>query len=359
MTHPLLQRAQTSGTPAIEGGRATFVWHGAQPPHLVGDFNGWNLQEPAPWSRVEEDLWSFSLELPPDAYIQYALLLEAREDSRIPDPFNDRTAPDGMGHINHYFYMPEGRPTPLMDRAPGVHQGKLFRRRVENNWLLADGKRWIHLYQPAVDHPTPLLVVLDAQDYLTRGRITQIVDNLIAQRRVEPIALVLADNSKTARGIEYSCNEATIGFIMTELLPLARKHLNLVDHRQQPGVHGVLGASMGGLMALYTGLRMPQVFGRVLSQSGAFELRAGVPTVVSQLVRYLPRQPLRVWMDAGRYERLLEPNRKLYALLQERGYDVAYHEYNAGHNYPAWRDDLWRGLEAAYGAGSSQASSFR
>ena len=33
----------------------------------------------------------------------------------------------------------------------------------------------------------------------------------------------------------------------------------------------------------------------------------------------------------------------------ERGYLLAYHEYNAGHNYPAWRDDIWRGLEALYG----------
>ena len=47
-------------------------------------------------------------------------------------------------------------------------------------------------------------------------------------------------------------------------------------------------------------------------------------------------------MDVGRYEWLLEPNRRLHELLGERGYDVTYHEYNAGHNYPAWRDDLWR-----------------
>jgi enterochelin esterase-like enzyme len=349
MTHPLLQRAQASGTPVIDGSRATFLWQGEQAPYLIGDFNEWDPAHAASWAQVEEGLWSFSLEFPSDAYIEYALLLEEREDSRTPDSFNDRTTPDGVGHINHYFYMPEGHPTPLLDRAPGVPQGKLSRHRIENTWLLADGKRWVHLYQPAADRPVPLLVVYDAQDYLTRGRITQIVDNLIAQGRIEPIALALADNAKTARSIEYFCNEATIGFVMTELFPLAQKHLNLVDHHQQPGAHAVLGASMGGLMATYTGLRVPQVFGRVLSQSGGFEMGRGVQTVVSQLARYMPRQPLRIWMDIGRYEWLLEPNRKLHALLQERGYDVTYHEYNAGHNYPAWRDDLWRGLEVAYG----------
>jgi enterochelin esterase family protein len=54
-------------------------------------------------------------------------------------------------------------------------------------------------------------------------------------------------------------------------------------------------------------------------------------------------------MDVGRFEWLLEPNRRLYELLQERGYNAAYREYNAGHNYPAWRNDLRYGLEAAFG----------
>ena len=53
-------------------------------------------------------------------------------------------------------------------------------------------------------------------------------------------------------------------------------------------------------------------------------------------------------MDVGRYEWLLESNRRLHALLVERGYDVTYREYNGGHNYPAWRDDVWRGSGGAF-----------
>ncbi len=52
----------------------------------------------------------------------------------------------------------------------------------------------------------------------------------------------------------------------------------------------------------------------------------------------------------GRYEQDLAPvNREMHDLLEERGYDVGYREYSSGHNYPAWRDDVWRGLEHAYG----------
>lgn len=348
MTHPLLLRAQSSGAPLIDAGTATFLWQGDQPPYLVGDFNGWNPEYAAPWSAVEDGLWSFALDLPDDAYIEYAFLTEPKDDARLVDPLNDRTVPNGMGHVNNCFAMPGFAETPLIERATGVPQGKLSRHRIENGWLLANGKRWVHLYRPPVDRPAPLLVVYDAQDYLTRGRITQIADNLIAQGRIQPIALALVDNGGSARGVEYSCNEATVGFIMSEVLPLARERLNLVDPAEHPGAYGVLGASMGGLMALYTSLRVPEVFGRVLSQSGAFEL-GETQTVVSPLVRHLPPQPLRIWMDVGRYEWLLEPNRRMRDLLGERGYDVTYREYNAGHNYPAWRNDVWRGLEVLFG----------
>ena len=63
-----------------------------------------------------------------------------------------------------------------------------------------------------------------------------------------------------------ACGESTLLFVAAQVLPLARAHLNLLDPAKHPGAYGVLGASMGGLMALYTGLRLPRIFGHVLSQ---------------------------------------------------------------------------------------------
>jgi enterochelin esterase-like enzyme len=39
----------------------------------------------------------------------------------------------------------------------------------------------------------------------------------------------------------------------------------------------------------------------------------------------------------------------MHRLLDEKGYEVAYHEHNGGHNYPAWRNHLEQGLEALFG----------
>jgi enterochelin esterase-like enzyme len=44
----------------------------------------------------------------------------------------------------------------------------------------------------------------------------------------------------------------------------------------------------------------------------------------------------------------------MHNLLTIRGYPVIYREYHAGHNYPAWRDDIWRGLETLYAPESKQ-----
>jgi enterochelin esterase family protein len=122
---------------------------------------------------------------------------------------------------------------------------------------------------------------------------------------------------------------------------LARQELDLVDPAAQPGAYGLLGASMGGLQALYAGLRAPGIFGHVLSQSGAFDQ----DYVAWDLIRHGPPRPLRLWLDVGRHEWLLEPNRRLVSLLRDKGYDLGYHEHNGGHNYPSWRDQVWRGLE--------------
>ena len=66
------------------------------------------------------------------------------------------------------------------------------------------------------------------------------------------------------------------------------------------------------------------------------------------LVRHQHAHNIKIWMDVGRMDELLEDNRKMSALLQDKGYQVTYREFSGGHNYTAWRDDLWRGLEELF-----------
>ncbi|HST90503.1 MAG TPA: alpha/beta hydrolase-fold protein [Ktedonobacterales bacterium] len=366
MGHPLdlLERARREGTPLIDGERATFVWEGERPPRLLGDFNRWSEDadvggDGMPRWRAEADVWTLTLMLPRDGYFEY--VLQAGHE-RLTDPLNPRRVHNGLGAANSWFRMPDAAPSPLILRERGTARGYTTRHLVRGDHLIAGGERVVYLYQPPVEAPCPLLVVWDGRDYLRRARIRQSVENLIAARRIEPVALALVEHGGAARFMEYACSESTLAFLMRHVLPLAQTHLRLVDPRAgrgagrgdegQAGAYGVLGASMGGLMALYTGLRLPDVFGRVLSQSGAFGLEiGGRDLVVAELIRQVrPAQSMRpaVWMDCGRYEWLVESNRRTHRLLNEHGYAATYHEYAAGHNYTAWRDDLARGIEALF-----------
>lgn len=342
----ILNRCRREGTPLVEEDRAVFIWHGDPPVRLMGDFNHWDESQALELEPVEEDLWALELEFPPESYIEYIFLDQDQE--RVLDPYNRRKTPNGMGKTNQFFYMKAGGPTPWILSHPQTPKGTVSKAVLDTRGLLAGEKRTVHFYQPPTEEPAPLLLVWDGGDYYRRAKLVTMIDELIAAQRIRPVALAMPENGNQARLMEYACSETTLWFLMTALLPAARNHLHLLDIDENPGEFGVLGASMGGLMALYTGLRLPHIFGKVLAQSGAYELD-GFEFITSSMIEHGPRQDLKIWMDVGQLEYLLEGNRAMRLKLEAHGYAVDYHEYPAGHNYPAWRNDLPGGLETLFG----------
>ena len=342
-THPLLAMARTIGNPVIEDETVTFIWQGKTSPRLMDDLHNWE-EDPQTMQRAGTELWSYSMSLAADAYFEYAFL-DPKTGERVPDPLNPNRIWNGINAYNHYFYMPRSGPNPLVQSVKGVARGTVTRHQVPTKEYVVGANRTVYLYQPLVKTPVPLVVVYDGPDYLKRARLNVIVDNLIAAKRVRPFAMAMVQNGGHARSLEYSCSESTLGFVFECVIPLAQEHLTLTPPGGEP--YGVLGASLGGLMAMYTGMRLPQVFGKVLSQSGVFILPEH-QFVVVDLVRYAPPPEIDIWMDTGHYEGLLDSNRQMYALLKEKKFKVKYHEFSGGHNFTAWRDDIWRGLEALF-----------
>ncbi|RKH34172.1 alpha/beta hydrolase-fold protein [Corallococcus sicarius] len=343
-TKTLEARARREGTPLIDGDTATFVWKGNSRVFLQGDFQDWR-GEPLPLERVDKGLWARSLALPEDAYVEYAL--QDARGRRVRDAFNKRRSDNGFGGFNHCFWMPQAEATTLGKRVRGVPRGRVTRHQVDTHECAVGAKRAVALYAPPVPGPVPLVVVLDGDDYLERVQLPALVDNLIAQGRMRPVALAFVSNGGPARTLEYACNEATVSFLERHVLPLARAKLSLVDEQRTPGAHAVLGSSLGGLMALFVAQRLPGIFGRVLSQSGAFSID-GTDLLVFDLARRPAQPPLHVWMDCGRFEVLQDGNQRLLPVLQASGHRVTYRAYNGGHNYPAWQSSLPAGLEELF-----------
>ena len=167
------RRALESGNPVVHGNRATFIWEGHSAPQLISDLNGWEMErKPKYFRRVAPDqtIWSCSLTLPRDAYVEYAFY-DPLPQEKILDPLNGHTISNGMGSRNNYFYMPESMPAPFSMRRAEVRGGRLTRHRVDADFLQDDAERDVYLYQPPVNKPVPLMIVYDGYDYLHRARL--------------------------------------------------------------------------------------------------------------------------------------------------------------------------------------------
>ena len=104
---------------------------------------------------------------------------------------------------------------------------------------------------------------------------------------------------------------------------------------------GIGGSSLGGLVSLYLGLRLPHVFGKIaaLSPSVWWNER-----VILRFAAAAPVQPLpRIWLDAGTREggRTVEDVERFRDILLRKGWqlgrDLHYERVEgAEHNEAAW-----------------------
>ena len=344
------EQARRGGNPVATDGGFTWVWvdDGAPPPALAGDWCSWHPDAGIAWSRPSAGVRTAHLDVEPDAYLEYALF---RDGERVRDPLSRARIGNGVGDWNHRAWMP-GAPRAAdrlkRQRHAPAPPGRLTEHRVEPLGYAASKRRRVWLHRPAGHDPAtlPLLVVLDGQDYL-RAKMDRVLDLLIHEGRMAPVVTAFVEHGGLDRRmVEYMGSEMTLVWLGDIVVRVSREEAGIADPATgAAGRAAVMGASAGGLMAFLCGMRRPEIFGRVLSQSGAWAFD-GRETVAVPLVRGGSAAPIRIWMDAGRYESLFEPNECMAALLEERGWDVTYRRYPAGHNFTAWMEELFVGLPA-------------
>ena len=212
MTDSLLKCLKTQPTPFIDNDTVTFIWKGRTPPTLAGDFTGWDSDNPVKMVESEPGVWTYQLKFLPDAYIEYAF---QNDEENILDPFNPHQTSNGIGSYNNYFSMPDYNPIALARKKRNIPHGTITTHTLYTDYVISGKKRAIHLYRPPVAEPVPAVVVWDGQAYLNRMHLHYIVDNLIYQKRIKPVALVFIDNGgQDLRTVEYACNDATLAFLM-------------------------------------------------------------------------------------------------------------------------------------------------
>lgn len=262
--------------------------------------------------------------------------------------------------------LPEVPPEPWIVARPSVPQGTIEKRSIRSD--IQQVTRDLTVYTPAgyshTGKPLPLVVLFDGPDYLDEdSHEPAIWNNLIAQKLVSPMVIVMVHNLPGRRLFDLVANEKFSRFMAMELVPWDRREYNVARDARQT-VAG--GASAGGFAATYMGIAHPEVFGNVLSISGAFwwspehngGICAGVcpdssgqpavvnqdattePNWLAQLALERPASKTRFYLSAGTFEvdrdatgaAILEENRHLRDILRAKGVEVIFHQFVGGHD---------------------------
>jgi enterochelin esterase family protein len=266
------------------------------------------------------------------------------------DPLNPNTVPETPP--GSLLVLPRTPSQPWCVPRPNSAKGKMHRHRVPSTIL--GRRRSVSVYTPptyrSTRGPYPLLVLLDGWAYVHLIPTPTILDNLIADGRLAPMVAAMIDNpSHEARQHDLACSPAFTNFLSQELIPWIHVHYQVATDPSQTIIGG---SSLGGLCAAHAGLSHPDVFGKVLSQSGAFWWKPENDSNYEWLTRQLetcPRVRVDFHLDVGVLEvgrkgqippTILAANRHLRAVLEAKGYAVDYVEFSGGHDYVCWQGVL-------------------
>src|ERR1041384_143926 len=288
------------------------------------------------------------------------------------DPLNPLQSVERWNEFNPYevstfsaLELPSAEPQVWNVPRPKLPSGRVQRDKFVSKLLGNERPIWI--YTPhgyaADKKPYGLLVLSDGGLYVNAAHVATTLDNLIAAGVIPPLVAVMVDNPNRWR--ELSCNPTYADFLAQEIVPWARANYHATDRPEQTIIGG---SSLGGLHAAFVGLRHPEVFGNVLSQSGAFDWKPDGEKEYEWLNRQFaasPRLPLRFSFEAGLLEGtwwwrslqrdgspqppLLMVNRNLRDTLTSKGYPVHYTEFNGNHGLLNWRGTLASHLIALVG----------
>ncbi|MBC7923341.1 MAG: esterase family protein [Ferruginibacter sp.] len=327
--------------PLVEGDSVVFLYRGpADSVSWQGDFNGWGRDKrfnPRGRRLGATDIWYLKATFPPDARLDYKIVLNGRD--WILDPANPRQQWGGGGP-NSALFM--GKPRPEREISPrrSGRVGQLS----EVCSLRSDSLGYdVHyrVYLPAGDaslRNLPVIYVTDGHEYANEkmGAMVTILDNLIAERKIQPVIAVFLDPrdptnpAHNRRMTELVLHQPYVGFVTRELIPRID---GTYPTNPAADARAILGTSLGGLNAAYFGAEASDYFRLIGIHSPAFWYR---PAIYQRYERS-PRLPLKIYMSTGVINDTEDGARRMKAILTAKGYSLRYQEVNEGHSWGNWR----------------------
>ena len=340
----------------------------AQKVQITGDFlppkkveyggNTYEMPGVADLVKNDKGVWTLTTEpLQPELYT-YNLLVDG---VKIIDPLNVYNIRD----INNLFSV-------LLiggnQRADLYKVNKVAHGTVSKIWYespTAGLTRRLTVYTPAGYETSgkeyPVLYLLhgiggDENAWSELGRAAQIMDNLIAQGKAEPMLVVMTNGNISQ---EACPGETSEGFrVPTMMLPKTMegsfetafpdvvKFVEKTYRVKKDKVHrAIAGLSMGGCHSLFISINYPDLFGYVGLFSAAVDRQQnsqeGYPNIYAdrnqKIDRLFSKHPKLFWIGIGKTDFLIQSNNDLRAYLDSKNHKYTYLETEGGHIWRNWR----------------------
>jgi enterochelin esterase-like enzyme len=309
---------------------------------------------PLAMTKGEDGIWTATLgPLPPEIWV-YNFRIQGVE---VTDPSNPAIKPVPPGFAMSSFVEVPGDTPAFYDSRPVPH-GEVRMVLYESKTMGVT--RWIWIYMPPnYDKGStkyPVLYLLhgngEAQNgWVMNGRANIILDNLIADKKAQPMVVVMPQG--------HALQGANVGplvrltgetdmfsrrfpqDLIQEVIPLVERNYRVckdADHR------AIAGLSMGGGQALSIGLAHTELFHYVLGFSGAvggpfmnaeaeFSQALSKPELINSKLRLL-------WVSCGKQDFLYQANREFVDMLKSKGVNVLFRETEGSHVWSVWRNYL-------------------
>ena len=187
----------------------------------------------------------------------------------------------------------------------------------------------------------------DEDAWADLGRATQILDNLIAEGKAEPMIVVMPNGvyfNQAAPGVAVNMFQPTMTNSRSQSteeieasFPDIIKYME-ANYRVRKDMYGraVAGLSMGGRQSAALSREYPTMFGYVGMFSGV------VPPTEDdkELAAVFAAKPKLYWIACGKTDGVMVNSLLLKEYCESKGYPVSFYESEGGHIWRNWREYL-------------------
>ena len=337
-------------SPEINGdGSVTFRLYApsAESVMLVGDC----VAGDTAMTRAEDGVWEYTTA--PLASELYCYWFKVDGMDHVNDPANSYVMRD-VGSQMNYFIIPGERGD--LYAAQDVPHGTMAKVWAE----VGDGReRRMTIYTPAGYESGkgryPVLYLLhgmggDEDAWAATGRVAEIMDNLIAQGKAEPMIVVMTNGCTqhvAAPGYSHEgmWRPYMSGSMDGSFEAMFPSIVSWVDGyyrtKAKRSSRAIAGLSMGGFHSMQISKEYPTMFDYVALFSAAiFRGKEGVEAygdLEAKLARQFGEGMQLYWIAIGKDDFLYDENVRYRALLDDAGYPYTYRESDGGHVWRNWR----------------------